>query len=99
LRGKYLFGQKKTLFKNDRLKNLGKNFTFCNLSNGPSAAKLLLEIGLCLHDPTYGDPNYVGASLYFRQASALGDGISSFIFHYYYLCGHGFTKSIPEALK
>jgi TPR repeat protein len=54
---------------------------------------------LCLEDPDYGNRNYVGASLYYRQASALSQGLSSFILSITYEKGDGFTKNIPEAIK
>jgi hypothetical protein len=46
--------------------------------NDSSTAELLFAIGGCLVDPKYGNADYVGAALYFRQASALGDGVSRF---------------------
>jgi TPR repeat protein len=61
-------------------------------------AEILYQIGNCLTYPKNDNPDRVGATLYFRQASALGHGMSSLVLSAFFN-GDVFHKNILEAMK
>jgi hypothetical protein len=67
--------------------------------NDPLRAELLFQIGTLLAYPKYGNSGHIGAAIYFRQASKLGHGFSSYCLFLQFENGVGFGRSIPEAMK